>query len=288
MTLAAGIRATERLRQVGTRDAQAVVLAGMDHHVVLRRHVAGHALGALAAGLVVVVPGGVEFGGVVAARTQRIALGTQLQGMRLMTVHARDAVLVHPALQEGAPDVNLLALLTVGVVVGRGQHGQPVAVFERRVRLAFLAQRRAAGVAGRAGVHAGAVGRLVAHGNTGIAGREFPGLVPARSQRRQALVAALCRVGWPGIPRPVDMQGTLAVAGLAGDIDFAVGRLVGVAGRSVTLLQIGRMAFGALQRPVLVAAGPVQRILVIDLLALLKMEPALATLILRPRIPGDG
>ena len=47
------------------------------------------------------------------------------------------------------------------------------------------------------------------------------------------------------------------------------------------------MAFGTLQRPVLVAPGPVQRIRVVDLLARLQMEPALAALILRPRIPGD-
>ena len=77
------------------------------------------------------------------------------------------------------------------------------------------------------------------------------------------------------------------MAGLAGDVDFAVGRLVGVAGCVVALLQIGRMAFGALQRPVLVAPGPVQRVLVVDLLAGLQVEPALAALILRPGIPGD-
>jgi hypothetical protein len=45
-----------------------VILPGMDHHVVLGRHVAGDTLRALAVGLMLVVLRGVELGGAVAAR----------------------------------------------------------------------------------------------------------------------------------------------------------------------------------------------------------------------------
>jgi hypothetical protein len=126
--------------------------------------VAGDALRALAAGLVLMVPGYVELAGGVAARAQRIAFGAQLLRVRLVAVHAGDAVLMHPALQEGAPDIDLLTLLTVGVVVRCGEHRQAMAVFERLRRPCAFAQRRAAGMAGGAAVHSGRVGRAIAHG----------------------------------------------------------------------------------------------------------------------------
>ena len=228
----------------------------------------------------------IELGGIVAARAQRIGLDAQLLRVRFVAVHAGHAVLVHLALQEGAPDVDLFTLLAVGMIIGRHRQRQAMAVLQRCTRFAVLAQGRAAGMAGGADIHAGRVGRAVAHGEFRIARREFPCLVPVALQLRQALVA-LCPIRGPGLGGPVHMVGALAVAGFAGDVDFAVGGLVGIAGGVVALPQVGRMALGALQRPVLVATGPVQRILVVDLLAGLQMEPALAALILRPRIPGD-
>jgi len=90
----------------------------------------------------------------------RVAFGAQLQRVRLVAIHAADPVLVHFALPEGTPDLDLLALLAIGVAIGRRQHGQAVAVLERGTGPALLAQRRAAGVTGDAAIHAGGVGRF--------------------------------------------------------------------------------------------------------------------------------
>ena len=48
------------------------------------------------------------------------------------------------------------------------------------------------------------------------------------------------------------------------------------------------MAFGTLEIPVLLHARPVQRIAGLDVLARIKMEPAMPALRLRPRVPGDA
>jgi hypothetical protein len=48
------------------------------------------------------------------------------------------------------------------------------------------------------------------------------------------------------------------------------------------------MTFGASEVPILAARGPVQPITCLDVLARIQMEPALAPLPLRPRIPRDG
>ncbi|KFB72832.1 MAG: hypothetical protein AW09_001951 [Candidatus Accumulibacter phosphatis] len=228
----------------------------------------------------------IELGGSVTTGAQRVACGAQLLRVRLMAIHAGDTVLMHPALQERTPDIDLFTLLAIGMVVGRGKHRQAMAVFERCAGLAVFAERRAAGVTGSATVHSGRVGRAVAHREPGVFGREFPRFVPTALQCRQAL-AALGRIGRPGLPGPVEVRGCGAVAGFAGNIDFAESGLVGLAGRVVALVQIGRMALGALQRPVMVNTGPVQGIPVIHFLPWIEVEPALASLTLRPRIPGN-
>jgi hypothetical protein len=60
-----------------------------------------------------------------------------------------------------------------------------------------------------------------------------------------------------------------------------------VGGEIVILLQIGRVAVGALVVPGLVAPGPVQSIAGLELLAGVKVEPPLAALLFRPAVPGD-
>jgi hypothetical protein len=47
------------------------------------------------------------------------------------------------------------------------------------------------------------------------------------------------------------------------------------------------MALGTLQRPVLIDAGPVQRIGVVNLLVGIEVEPALPAFTFRPRVPGN-
>ena len=129
MAVVAGVRAADRYRQIGAGYAQAMVLARMDHHVVLRWHMAGDALRSFAAGLVLVVFGRIKFACAVTANAKRIALCPQLLGVRIMAIHAGHAVLVHFALQERAPDVNLFALLAIRVVIGWGEHREAMGIF---------------------------------------------------------------------------------------------------------------------------------------------------------------
>ena len=56
----------------------------------------------------------------------------------------------------------------------------------------------------------------------------------------------------------------------------------------MVLLQVGRVAPGALVIPVLVDASPVQRIAGPKLPVWIEMIPALAALGRRPRVPGDS
>ena len=73
---------------------------------------------------------------------------------------------------------------------------------------------------------------------------------------------------------------------LATDADFRKTRGEAVVGRVVVLAHAGRMAFGAHEIPILVQLGPVQDIVVLDLLVRVEMEPALAAFVLRPAVPG--
>ena len=86
---------------------------------------------------------------------------------------------------------------------------------------------------------------------------------------------------------PGDMARGRAVAGLAADADLAPPGRVNVPGRVVVLLQIGRMAPGALVIPVLIDARPMQGVARRELAAGVKIEPSLAALLFGPRIPGD-
>ena len=73
-----------------------------------------------------------------------------------------------------------------------------------------------------------------------------------------------------------------------GHVDIGPGGRIGVAAEVIVLLQIGRVALGALVVPGLVAPGPMQRIAGLELLAGVELEPALAALVFRAAIPGDA
>ena len=74
---------------------------------------------------------------------------------------------------------------------------------------------------------------------------------------------------------------------LAADADLREARGEAVGRRVVILAHAGRMALRAHEIPVLVQLGPVQHVVVLDLLVRIEMEPALAALVLRPAVPGD-
>ena len=77
------------------------------------------------------------------------------------------------------------------------------------------------------------------------------------------------------------------MAGLAADADLGPGGGEAIVRRIVVLAHAGRVALGAHEVPVLVQLGPVQDIVVADLLVGIEVEPALAALVLRPAVPGD-
>ena len=66
------------------------------------------------------------------------------------------------------------------------------------------------------------------------------------------------------------------------------GRVVAVGLQVIAAPQVGRVAVGAHPVPVLIDPGPVQLVVVRDLLVGIEVEPALAALLLRPRVPGEA
>ena len=208
--------------------------------------------------------------------------------MRVVAVDAAHALLRHLALQERTPDVDLLALLTIGVIVRRGR-----AVARRWVSASGVpgwwrsasAERRA-WQAEQLFCAAGSAG-MVALRIARVGSGEGPGLLPAALDRRRKALVAQALVARLG-PGPRDVARALPVAGLARDVDLLPCRLVAGGGGVVALDQLGRVALGALQVPVLVQASPVQRVLGVDLLLGVEVEPALPARGLGPAVPGDG
>ena len=119
VALGARVRRADRHRQVGARNAHAVIAPVVDDHVILRRHMAVDALRAGAAGRMMMMRSDVELFRQVALGAQSIALGTQLCGVRFMTVRAGDPGGMHAALQERAVFVHLAVDLPVGVIMTR-------------------------------------------------------------------------------------------------------------------------------------------------------------------------
>ncbi len=264
----------ERHRQVRARNAEAVVGTRVDHHVVLRRHVATLAPRARTAGDMVMVRRRVVIlfrerrkariaGRLVTLRAQRVALRLEPQRMRVVAIGAAHALRVHPALQERAPDVDLLVLLAVGEVKAFAQQRRMVVVEERLAGLLAVGQALAARMAGRAGVDL--VPRIGAAKIDGEPQR-------ARGKPFRLLARRLLR--------PRDVRAAGPVARLAADIHFGPFRVVAVGLRVVVAAQVRRMAFRAHQVPVLVPAHRVQRVVGPVPVVRVEREPALA-----PRCP---
>jgi hypothetical protein len=77
------------------------------------------------------------------------------------------------------------------------------------------------------------------------------------------------------------------VAGLAADADLGPGGGEAVRRGVVILAHAGRMALRAHEIPILVQLGPVQDVVVLDVLVRIEMKPALAAVALRAAVPGD-
>ena len=216
-----------------------------------------------------------------------VALGAQLQRMRLVAVAAGDALREHLALAKRGVVVDLVQHLAVGLEQARLQQGRHVRLEELLAGAPAFGDPGAAGMADAAGLELlGAGPRRAARG---VAGGRVDRPVDALALvevDREPVVAALA----PGQPAllplgPGDVGRAGTVAGLAGDIDLGPGGRVGVRGRIVVLAQLGRVALGAHEVPGLIDAGPVQRIAGVQVLVGVEVEPALAALILRAARP---
>ena len=97
------------------------------------------------------VRGGREARRGVAARAQQIGRSRDVQAVRVVAVSARDAGLVHAALQERTVFVNLVLLLAVGVIQMLVEQRRFVRLHEGTPGNVILRQRAAPCVTTRAG-----------------------------------------------------------------------------------------------------------------------------------------
>ena len=100
MAGSAGIGRAQRHTLIGSWNTERVIMAGIDAHVDFRRHMTGRALGTGAAGGMLGMHRRIVFRGLMALGTDRIAIGFQFPGMRIMAITAGDALGVHFALHE--------------------------------------------------------------------------------------------------------------------------------------------------------------------------------------------
>ena len=140
VTARAGVRRAERDGEIRPRNAQAVIASRIDHHVRCGRHVAADACRPRARNLMMVMGGRVVLRRQVAGRAHCVALGAQLSAVRVVTIAARHAARLHPALQERPPDVHLIALLSVGMVQRSAEQCRAIVVEKRLASLISVLQ----------------------------------------------------------------------------------------------------------------------------------------------------
>ena len=231
------------------------------------------------------------FAGGVTLQADAVSRRTKLCGVRLVTIAAGDAGREHPALLERAVVVDLVQHLPVGTVEpARQRRGHacprasaPAPTPRKTRRGARDTGRRSRPPCARAGRD---VPARVARGRIDRPDDTVAFVEPHQQTFARVIALAerppaLLRPGPAGVPRPLSMTRLAAHADLREARGEAVGR------RVVILAHAGRMASRAHEIPVLVQPGPVQHVVVLDLLVRIEMEPALAASILRPGVPRE-
>ena len=212
--------------------------------------------------------------------------------MRLVAIAAGDAGGEHLALLERAVIVDLVEHLPVGVIEPACERRDDVRVGQRPARHPVLGKFAAAGVAQAAGLDLLAnqrrreVARGVARPRTDRPGHAAP-FVELNQQPFARVFALAERPPALAGARPGDVPRSLPMACLAAHADFRKGGGEAIVGGIVVLAHAGGVALRAHEVPVLVQPGPMQDIVVLDLLVRVEMKPALTALILRPAVPGD-
>ena len=215
------VLAPQRDRQVGARHPERVVVPLVHHHVRLVAHVARDAGGAGALLAMEVMAARGERLGPVALGAHLVAPGPKPRGVRVVAVRAGDPGVVHAALQERAPVVDLVPHLPVGVVEARVEERRLVRLGERAARPVILGQQPAPRVAPPARLHLDApVGDVVQPDR------------PARLVHRGGPIATVVEAHHqPRVPegraaargrrlRPLDVARPGAVARFARDVDL--------------------------------------------------------------------
>ncbi|MND90027.1 hypothetical protein D3C80_821030 [compost metagenome] len=260
-----------------------MVATGVDDHVGFGRHVTTDTLGARAAGDMVMMRGGIVVLGlqggeaghgwvaVVALQAQPVALDLDFGGVGIVAVGAANTSVVHFALRERAVLVHLTVDLAIGVVKAPTQCCREALVELRMTGELTHAKGLPPAVAERTLLdHALAAQRLVIDSQPYVLGRS---------------IGLLRRFGFV---RPIDMRLARPMATLAANILLLPGGGEAVLAIVVLLHQAGGMAIGAHAVPVLVPAGPVQRVIGSEALPRVEREPALPALALGSAVPGDG
>ena len=110
------IRRTDRDRQIGSRHSKTMVSTRIDNHICLRAHVAIHALGTGTPDNMTMMVRSIENTRYMALPAKRITVGTQLHAMRIMTIAAAHARLMHRGLEKGSVNIDLIENLTVRMI----------------------------------------------------------------------------------------------------------------------------------------------------------------------------
>ena len=292
MAIVASVGGAEFHRQVRSRNPQTVIVPRIDDHVGARRHMTRRAADRRLYGFMMAMSGGGVLVGRVTLQTDAVTGCSQFVAVRIVAIAAGDARREHPALLERAVIVDFVLHLPVGVVETMAELRNGMGVRQPltgRPSFRELAAPRMAQPAGldllpqdgRCDIALWIAGRRI------VAPVGISSLIEAHGETF-GLVLMLAE--WPPallVVRPSNMARALAVAGFTADADLRPFRIETIARRIVILFHAGRMALGAHEIPVLVQLGPMQEIVVLDLLVRVEMEPALAALLFRPAVPCD-
>ena len=276
-------------RKIGSRNPDAVVVPRVDRHVGGRRHVTGDATAAGRTQLVEGVGRCLVLRRCMALKAHPVARRAQLERMRVVAVAAGHALLVHQALLERGVVVDLRLHLAVGPEQGLVQQRRHMRVEQRLAMHIVVGDLAAMRMAARAQLDFGAVGRRRRAAHRVAAFRaDGPVRILAIAQQLRQAHRCIRQPGRPGQGRPGHVARSRPMAAFAADVAFGPGAAVGARDDIEFLLEVGRMAFGAHEVPVVLAARPVQRVAGLDVLPGMQVEPALAALVERARVPGHG
>src|SRR5712671_3212624 len=207
----------------------------------------------------------------VTLQTDAIAGSAQLRAMRLMAIAAGDAGCEHLALLERPVIVDLVEHLPVSMIAPRCQRRDDVRVGKPSAWHPILGKTGSARMA-----QAASLNLLAQRGGReapcGVAGPRIDrpcDVAPFVERNEQPLARVFDLAERPpaSLPlRPVDVARPLPVTALTADADLREGRGKAVSGRVIVLAHAGRMAFRTHEIPVLVQLGPIQDVVVLDLL----------------------